>query len=106
MGSMEQHGPHLPLGTDVHTAQGLAHRVAERRRAMIAPPIFYSARSRPKSGVGRSFVGSIGMPTATLTATMRAVFSESFWQGITRIVLINGHFENAHPATAHRFRPP
>ena len=37
MGSMEQHGPHLPTGTDTLAANVIAHAVAERMDALVLP---------------------------------------------------------------------
>jgi creatinine amidohydrolase len=98
MGSVEQHGPHLPLGTDTLIADGLATRVAREREIVIAPPYWYSAWSRPKSGGGRSFIGSIGITSSAMVAGLKGLFAELFRQGLNRLVLLNAHFENAHAA--------
>jgi creatinine amidohydrolase len=99
VGSIEQHGPHLPLGTDGYIASSFAQQLAERHRIVLAPTVYYASYSAPKSGGGRTFVGSIGLPSATLTAVLRSVISECFRQGFRRLVVLNGHFENAHPAS-------
>ncbi|HEX6505469.1 MAG TPA: creatininase family protein [Terriglobales bacterium] len=36
-GSVEQHGPHLPTGTDIFAAQAIAHAVAEKMDALVLP---------------------------------------------------------------------
>lgn len=36
-GSVEQHGPHLPAGTDIFAASVIAHAVAERMDALVLP---------------------------------------------------------------------
>jgi creatinine amidohydrolase len=36
-GSIEQHGPHLPTGTDIFAADIIAHAVAERMDALVLP---------------------------------------------------------------------
>src|SRR5215470_18710325 len=36
-GSVEQHGPHLPAGTDIYAANVIAHAVAERMDALVLP---------------------------------------------------------------------
>jgi len=58
VGAIEQHGPHLPLGTDGFIPYELAKRVATGRRVIVAPPMFYGAYSRPRTGGGRHFPGS------------------------------------------------
>src|ERR1700675_1162170 len=36
-GSIEQHGPHLPAGTDIFAATAIAHAVAERMDGLVLP---------------------------------------------------------------------
>ncbi|MEM3615123.1 MAG: creatininase family protein [Candidatus Methanomethylicia archaeon] len=40
IGSIEQHGPHLPLGTDTFISEVLAVRIAEKlSKTLVTPPI-------------------------------------------------------------------
>jgi len=41
LGKIEQHGPHLPVGTDVIVPMEIAKRVAEKAKVLVAPPIYY-----------------------------------------------------------------
>jgi creatinine amidohydrolase len=95
VGAVEQHGPHLPLGTDGFIPYELAKRVAAGRRAIVAPPIFYGAWSRPRSGGGRHFPGSVGLPGRTLEAVVSGLVADWMRQGFRRIAVLNGHFENS-----------
>ncbi|NIW25223.1 MAG: creatininase family protein, partial [Gammaproteobacteria bacterium] len=36
-GSTEQHGPHLPTGTDIYAANVISHAVAERMDGLVLP---------------------------------------------------------------------
>ena len=36
-GSVEQHGPHLPAGTDIYAANVIGHAVAERMDGLVLP---------------------------------------------------------------------
>ena len=65
VGAIEQHGPHLPLGTDTFIPQHLAKETAARHRMVVAPPLMYAAYSRPRSGGGRHFPGSWGCPAGS-----------------------------------------
>src|SRR5262245_66361375 len=44
VGTVEQHGPHLPLVTDVLTASEMSRMAVERmpREAVLMPPVYYS----------------------------------------------------------------
>ena len=39
IGSTEQHGYHLPIGTDVYLAEALAEKTAEKTGALVYPSI-------------------------------------------------------------------
>jgi creatinine amidohydrolase len=96
IGTIEQHGPHLPLGSDAIVAFELARRVARRHGSVVAPAMYYAARSSPRSGGGgRSFPGSTGVTGRTLIALVHDVTSEFFRTGFRRIAYLNGHYENS-----------
>ena len=95
VGAVEQHGPHLPLGTDGFIPHELAKRVAAAGRAIVAPPIFYGAWSRPRTGGGRHFPGSVGLPGQTLEAVVSGLVADWMRQGFRRVAVLNGHFENS-----------
>ena len=53
VGSLEQHGPHLPLDTDARIAAAVARRAADPS-TLIAPPLAYGA-----SGEHEGFAGTL-----------------------------------------------
>lgn len=94
VGSTEQHGPHLPLGVDVIIAEEYSKALAEKVKAVIAPPITYGYKSQPASGGGPLFPGTVDLNGATVTAIMRDVLQEFIDDGWKRILIMSGHYEN------------
>ena len=87
VGSVEQHGPHLPLDTDTRIATAVATEVAARRY-LLAPPVCYGA-----SGEHQGFVGTISIGTAALT-TLLIEYGRSACTWASRLVFVNGHGGN------------
>jgi creatinine amidohydrolase len=94
VGATEQHGPHLPLNTDCLIPVAIARETARRLPLVIAPPIRFGAKSRPLSGGGESFPGTISLSGHTLIDTLNEVLSAIARSGFTRLCLQNWHFEN------------
>lgn len=94
VGAIEQHGPHLPLGTDGIVHVEIAKRIAMKRRLIIAPPLWYGTFSNPKCGGGRDFIGSIGVTGLALEALFKDLISDLFKQGFRQLIVLNGHMEN------------
>lgn len=95
VGSVEQHGPHLPLGTDAYLPQEIARRAAEHIDCVIAPPLHYGYKSRPLSGGGQGFVGTTSLRGKTYVDVTRDVVSEFVRHGFTRLAIVNWHMENS-----------
>jgi len=95
VGATEQHGPHLPLNTDCLIPVGIASAVANRLPLVIAPPIRFGAKSRPLSGGGESFPGTLSLAGHTLIDTLRDVLCALARSGFTRICVQNWHYENS-----------
>lgn len=94
VGSTEQHGPHLPLSTDVILPEEIALRIAARLDAIVAPPVSYGYKSQPKTGGGNHFPGTVSLDASTLIATLRDIVNEFARHGIRKIILFDGHMEN------------
>ena len=59
VGSVEQHGPHLPLTVDIEIPVRVASLLAERVNGFAAPAISYGARSFPQSGGSPDLAGTV-----------------------------------------------
>lgn len=93
VGSLEEHGPHLPLGTDTFHALEVARRVALKRPILIAPPLFYglcrSTRDHP---------GTISLSGNTLRVLLEDLGREFYRQGLKCLVFLSGHAGGTHLA--------
>ncbi|MDR6414630.1 creatininase [Pseudarthrobacter sulfonivorans] len=94
VGSLEQHGPHLPLGTDTLLSSRFAEGVANRLGALVAEPIAYGYKSQQKSGGGNHLSGTTSLDGATLIGVARNLVKSFLNQGVRHVVFVNGHFEN------------
>lgn len=93
-GALEQHGPHLPLGTDALLSTAIAQSVAERVNGIVAPTFSYGYKSQPKSGGGQHFPGTTSLDGNTLSQMLRDVIRELARQGAINLVVVDGHYEN------------
>ena len=94
VGALEQHGPHLPLGTDALLASDIASGAAALVGGIVAPALSYGYKSQPKCGGGQHFCGTTSVDAATLIGQVRDTVREFVRHGVERLVLVNGHFEN------------
>lgn len=94
VGSTEQHGPMLPLSVDQIISTGLSKIIAERVEGIVAPCICYGYKSAPLSGGGPAFPGTIDMNAVTLMNQVEDVLEELIRDGVKKIFILNGHFEN------------
>jgi creatinine amidohydrolase len=95
LGSTEQHGPHLPLNTDVVIPVAIASEAGRQLDLVVAPAVHFGAMSRPLSGGGESFPGTLSLRASTLITTIHEVLSALARAGFRRLVLQNWHYENA-----------
>jgi creatinine amidohydrolase len=93
IGSVEEHGSHLPLCTDSYQAEEIALRVAKSFGALICPPIRYGeCRST------RNFPGTISLSGETVRSLALDIASELARNGIDKVMFITGHAGSAHMA--------
>lgn len=86
IGSTEQHGPHLPTGTDHIIAWEVAKRVAEKTDSLLLPliPIGFSEDHYPKAG-------TLTFSAETLRQVIRDIAKSLSRNGVKHIVLLSGH---------------
>ena len=93
IGSCEQHGAHLPLGTDTITALEVSRRAAERADVPYAPP-FWAGYSPQHLRETESGVGTITLRAATLNAVLYDIARSLIHHGWNKLVFVNGHGSN------------
>jgi creatinine amidohydrolase len=98
VGSVEPHGPHLPLATDAIIGDAAAARAAVRLAgrgvtALVAPPVAYGV-----TAFAEGFAGAVSVAPAALTAFLRAVVEGLLATGFAHVALVNNHLEPAHDA--------
>jgi creatinine amidohydrolase len=88
VGSLEQHGPHLPLDTDIRVAAAVASRAATERTVLVAPPLSYGA-----SGEHQAFAGTLSIGHEALRGVL-VELGRSAARWAARLVFVNGHGGN------------
>jgi creatinine amidohydrolase len=89
LGSTEQHGPHLPCGTDIFAAELIANAVAEELDALCVPFGPYGV-----TPIHAGHPGTISLSRATFEALLADILTELARMGATSIVLVNWHEGN------------
>ncbi len=86
VGSTEQHGPHLPLGTDTMVAMMVAEDAAALTNTVVAPPMWFGWS--PHHMV---LPGTITIRPEILIEVLYDVIQSLKAHGFTKFVVINGH---------------
>jgi creatinine amidohydrolase len=98
LGPMEEHGPHLPLGTDPLAAEIMAERAAQLADQAVSSinivllPRLYAGYSEG----AMHFCGTLSVGLTTLRNLVHDLCSSIARHGFTRILLVNHHMELAH----------
>ena len=99
LGVIEEHAPHLPLGTDIYNATAAMKEAARQLRAkgkevLVAPPMYWGINDATGS-----FGGSFSVKPATLKAIIEDTFASFKKDGFQAVYIITGHGDRLHNIT-------
>ena len=96
VGSVEPHGPHLPLGTDTIISETAATRACDVLAArgivaVVAPSVPYGVTE-----CAEGFAGAVSVPAEALTALLKAIVVRLLADGWSHVSLVSNHLEPEH----------
>jgi len=93
VGSVEEHGRHLPLATDTMQVWEVARRASDQVPFYLCPPLHFgycrSTRDHP---------GTVSITAETLRRSIFDIGSSLFRQGIRGLIVASGHAGGLHMA--------
>lgn len=99
MGAIEEHGPHLPLGTDIYNAYIEFKQTARLlktagKSVVIAPPMYWGINEATAS-----FGGSFTVRPSTLKSLIEDGFMSFRKDGFKTVYIVPGHNDRLHNLT-------
>ena len=89
VGAFEQHGPYLPLVTDTLIATAISEAIGQHHVTFRLPPITFGC-----SHEHSTFSGTLSLGPATLAAVITDISTSLVQQGISALIVVNGHGGN------------
>lgn len=94
VGATEDHGPHLPLGTDSMEGREICRRAAVKLEAMGCPVVVGPVIPFGTSSFHMAFPGTVSISSATLTRLLHEVCMSLYAGGFRDFILVHGHDGN------------
>lgn len=96
VGSIEEHGPHMPLLVDCAVAEDLVRETAshlekEGYNVLVAPTIPFGVAKR-----GMDYPGNITLEPGTLKALVVDICRSLGHHGFKTVIIVNGHVDKGH----------
>jgi len=97
LGSVEQHGPFLPLNTDILISEYFTNALAEKSEksgysSVIYPAVYYSPAKSASN-----YQGNVSIGNETFRNYLKDIMSSIIDDGFKAVVIVNGHGINEAP---------
>ena len=99
IGSIEAHGPHLPLATDVIISEEMSLRAAEKLKGQGIETLVLPAISYSVTDFSADFPGTISIKKETAVVLIHDICISLYAQGARLVVIANSHLEPEHVAS-------
>ena len=96
IGTIEEHGPHLPLNTDALGALVLAELTRRNLERMAIPAVITPPYLFGYTNIAAEFPGTMGVRPETLTSIIVDLSLSLYAHGFDKIFLINHHLDIPH----------
>ena len=90
VGTMEQHGFHLPIDTDIAIPAYIAEEAAKRTGDVVAAPVNYGYNEKDLA-----FAGTVSVSAETFTRYLFEICRSLAHMGFKRLMILNGHGYNS-----------
>ena len=97
--SIEQHGPHLPVGVDTMLCSEVVHKAVAKAEERIGPNTLFVAPvfSWGNSHHHRPFAGVLSLESDQYISAVHQILEGLLLAGFPRLLIINGHGGNTAP---------
>lgn len=99
LGVIEEHGPHLPLGTDIYFSYAVSRKIKEalsnlKTDSLIAPPFYWGINH-----CTGAFPGTFSVKPETMKSILIDIFENLHRFGFNQVYCVNYHGDARHVAT-------
>lgn len=92
VGALEQHGPHLPLGSNVLICRSVALELSQSFDILRAPTMYYGVNVR----TDRGYAGTAALSQKTLHRVLNELLASWESHGIAEFILLTAHRHDPH----------
>lgn len=95
IGSLESHGPHMPVGCDMYHCVETVKRAAPAARTPFTPTLPFGFSPHHLRELGGAS-GTVTLRSSTCQAVWYDIARSLIHQGFRKLIFVNGHASNAH----------